>query len=249
MTRISSCLGAGVLLASTISAPLSAAPATWNITVDLDSADHVDGTFAAMFTTGDSIQGSFTFDTDELNASWSRTTPSTVPGHEFTARYEFAGAPYGVSVNSGDASFAFTNNAPMGVIINNDLALTAAETNGFIADGTYDWLELLGSTTQDYCPLASCTSPDDYIPANGQEWTLGIVASDASWFADGSLIPDGLPGSHTLLLVGIDFDATGNETGVLVAAVDAANLSAVPVPAAFWLFGSGLLLLARTARR
>ena len=101
------------------------------------------------------------------------------------------------------------------VVVNDDLPLTADETNGAVADGSYDWIELLGSTTVDIClqPGGVC-EPDEYSPADGEEWTLAIIG-DSSWFSDGSVVPDDLPGSFTVVLVGIEFDASGNEIGTV----------------------------------
>lgn len=199
----------------------------------------VSGSFNGTLSTNQSITGTYIYDTDESMASFSETTPSNVPGHEFTSFYDFAGAPYGADLSA--TGFSFSNTAPVGVVVNNDLMLTAAETNNAVADGIYDWIEILGSTTTDVAGA--------HTPGNGQEWTLALIASDSNWFTDGSVVPDNLPASFTPILVGADFDSTGTETGFVFGAVDSITVSAVPVPAAVWLFGSGLLGLVSVARR
>ena len=210
-------------------------------TVQDASGSYLDNTYASNLSVGQSVNGTFIFDTSEASANTAETTPSYEPGHEFTSFYDFAGAPYEVSVSSNN--FNFTNTAPVGVVVNNNLLLTSAETNGAIStDGYYDWIEILGSTTSDVA--------GPHTPGNGQEWTLALIAEDGNWFTDGSVIPDNVPpSSYTPILIGLDFDSVGDEVGFVFASVDTLTVSAVPVPAAVWLFGSGLLTLVGLARR
>ncbi len=209
--------------------------------------------FVGTHDIGDTISGSFIFDTDEANASSAQTTPSTNPGHEFTSFYEFPSPPYSVSLSFPDVPGSFSNAAPVGVVVNNDLPLLSADLNGFLPDGNYDWIEILGSTASDFCPPAGpCT------PADGEEWTLAIFG-DTSWFSDGSVIPDSLPASFRALIVGIEVDPVGNETGVVFAPVDTLRLDGVlqngsvtntiPEPAALALFAFGLAGLGFARRR
>ena len=224
----------GLLL--TLGGTANAAPVVMDFTATVQI---VSGSFNASLSTSQSITGTYIFDTDENNASYSETTPSNVPGHEFTSFYDFTGAPYSTSLSA--TGFSFSNTAPVGVVVNNDLALTAAETNGAVTDGVYDWIEILGSTTTDV--------GGPHTPGNGQEWTLALIAGDNNWFTDGSVVPDNLPASYTPILVGADFDSAGTEAGFVFGAVDSITVSSVPVPASVWLFGSGLLGLVSVARR
>ena len=217
------------------SSAANAAPVSIDITATIQN---ISGSYLSSLSNGQSLNATFSYDTDEANASSVNTTPSTVEGHEFTSFYEFSGSPYDASV--GGPGFSFNNEAPIGVVVNNDLAISADETGGVIPDGTYDWIEILGSTASDI------NGPN--TPGNGQDWTLAIFADNENWFADGSLIPDDLPSSYTTLLVGIDFDANGDEIGVIIATVDSLTISQVPIPAAIWLFISGLLGLVSVAR-
>lgn len=198
---------------------------------------------------GQDMTGTFVYDTDESNADpGAITTPSIVPGHEFSSFYEFSNPPYGVSLSIPAISGSFTNSTPVGVVVNDNLPLTAGETGGLLADGTYDWIEILGSTTTSICLLPGGTcAPDEFSPADGEEWTLALF-SDAGWFSDGSVIPDNLPANITAIIVGLEFDAAGNEIGSVFAPVSTLTVSAVPIPAAAWLFGSGLLGLVGVAR-
>ena len=81
------------------------------------------------------------------------------------------------------------------------------------------------------------------MPGSGEEWTLAIFGP-SDWFTDGSVIPDTLPGSYQTLLVGFTFDSNGDEVAAAFA-----SASAVPIPAAVWLFSSGLAGLVGVARR
>ncbi len=205
-----------------------AAPVSIDITATIQD---ISGTYLSSLSINQSLNGSFIYDTDEANASHANTTPSTNQGHEFTSFYEFSDAPYDASVSG--TGFSFINEAPIGVVVNNDLPLTADDTGGILSAGTYDWIEILGSTASDI------NGPN--TPGNGQEWTLAFFANNANWFSDGSLIPDSLATNYTALLVGIDLDANGDETGLVFATVDSVTITSVPVPTAAWLFASGLL--------
>ncbi len=228
-----------LILSSTIlglSFNAHAAPVSIDFTATLQD---VSGAFTSDLSIGQSMSGIYIYDTDEANASSAETTPSTVPGHEFTSFYDFGDPAYSASLNAG--GFTFTNTAAVSVVVNDNLFLTSDETGGLLPDGSYDWIEILGSTTVD-------VGGAEHTPGNGQEWTLAIFAENDNWFSDGSVIPDDMPASYVALLVGFDFDENGNEIGMAFATLDSMNISTVPVPAAIWLFGSGLLGLVGVAR-
>ena len=58
--------------------------------------------------------------------------------------------------------------------------------------------------------------PDEISPADGEEWTVAVFGP-TTWITDGSLIPDDLPATPTTLVVGFEFDASGNEVGAIFA--------------------------------
>lgn len=162
----------------------------------------VEGSYVGAFAPGQSFSGSFVYDTDEAQADpGAITTPSVVPGHEFTSFYEFSSPPYPTDLSFPEVPGVFSA-ISTAVVVNNDLALTAAETNGAVSDGTYDWIELLGSTAIGIClePGGIC-APDEFPPADGEEWTIAIIG-DTNWFSDGSVIPDDLPVAPSSLMVG-----------------------------------------------
>ncbi len=187
----------------------------------------VEGADFAAFGPGDPIIGTFVYDPDESAASTAITTPSTVPGHEYSSFYEFPSPPYGGSLDfpAIQSSFASTD---FFVVVTDDLSLTADEVGGLVPDGTYDLVELVTADTQDLCgePGAGC-APGESRPANGQEWTLAIL-SDPGWFVDGSVIPDDLPPGALTIVVGLAFDAEGNETGAVLASASVQEPVSVP---------------------
>lgn len=211
-----------------LSGVASAAPRTFTVT---GTVEVVEGTYLTDFSVGDPFSGTFIHDTDEANADpGAITTPSTVPGHEFSSFYEFSGSPYGVSVSFPAIPGSFTGDFAA-VVVNDDLLLTSDDTNGAVADGTYDWIEVHGSTAVGICllPGGSC-APDEFSPADGEEWTVAMIA-DPNWISDGSLIPDDLPSSHTALLVGIEVDPNGVEVGLVFAnATIAVSAGPAPIP-------------------
>jgi hypothetical protein len=197
----------------------------------------VEGDYVGDFTVGDPYSGSFTYDTDEANASFAITTPSTVPGHEFSSFYDFTAPVYEAILNFPAIPGTFTSNV-MAVVVNDNLTLTTEDTAGAIPAGTYDWIEILGSTTVGACllPGGEC-EPDEFSPVDGEEWTLAIFSSDTTWITDGSLIPNNLPGSYTAIIVGAEFDELGEEVGFVLASASVTE----PVP----MFGPfGLAMLA-----
>ncbi len=219
-----------------ISTAVLALPIQYSVSTTVTAAE---GSYAGDVLVGHTITGTFLVDNDTANAGpGSDPNPSTNPGHEYSSFWEFPGSSYEVSLFNEDLGAGFTNEAPPVVVVNDNLFLTSDETAGLLPDGTYDWIELLGSTTSDYCPGGGepCT------PAGGEEWTLAIIA-DPTWFSDGASIPDALPASYTTFLIGFEFDEVGNETGMVFAQVDTLSASVVPLPAAVWLFGSALAAL------
>lgn len=240
---VCACLSSALIFSSA-----SAAPVTIDIMATIGD---VNGSYTSSgLLIGQAMTGTFIYDSDESNADpGAITTPSTVPGHEFTSFYEFSNPSYSVSLSIPAISGSFTNSTPVAVVVNDNLPLTSGETGGLLADGTYDWIEILGSTTTSICLLpGGVCAPDEFSPADGEEWTLALFGN-SSWFSDGSVIPDNLPAPLTAIIVGLEFDAAGNEIGSVFAPVGTVTVSAVPVPAAIWLLGSGLLCLVGVARR
>jgi hypothetical protein len=204
-----------------------AAPTTLTV---VGTVSAVEGSYAGDFLVGQSFTGSFTYDTDENNAGpGSITSPSTVPGHEFSSFYDFLGAAYEVFLSFPAVPGTFDGET-VSVVVNDDLPLSADDLNDALPDGTYDWIEILGSTAEGIClePGGVC-APDEYSPADGEEWTLAIF-SDTSWIDDGSLVPDDFPPTYSALIVGIEVDPLGVETGLVFADVVVTQQTAPVLP-------------------
>jgi hypothetical protein len=234
-----------LMLGVLVTGVANGAPIQFNISTTVTvAADSYDGPYQA----GDTITGTFIVDDDKDNGGpGSDPGPGTNEGHEYTSFWEFNGAPYSADLLNEDLGTSFSSGT-QAIVVNDGLVLTLADTGGLVPAGTYDWIEILGATTSDYCPLpgGDCSGdPNQILVADGEEWTLAIFATDAlgnpddNWFSGGD-IPQNLPTYYSAFLLGFEFDAVGNEVGVVLADVDIMTITAIPVPAAFWLFGSAL---------
>lgn len=196
---------------------------------------------------GQGYSSTFTFDTNYLNASHYTLIPGQESNDAYTAAYTFSGGPYGMSATADGAGGSFTT-AQVEVRVFDNVFLSAGAGAGFIqADGYYDLMELMGSqTTASYCPLQQgCTQTYEYAPLAGEEVGL-ILVGNSSWFSGGALPV--IPNNPSALLWATT-TAAGVETGNILGSVNSSTVSAIPVPAAAWLLGSGLLGLIGVARR
>lgn len=201
-------------------------------------ADNVTGTFISEgIANGDTITGSFIYDTNTDLA----TGPDTdVPPGGNRGQYHFVGSPYGAMI-SIDSGYTYTSESEVIVEVQNDFVLDAAtnnEINGHIPQGTYDVLSVFA-----FLPNAGATGTSDI------EWGINIIG-DSSWFSGNAVIPD-LPAIYDVYLQADEYDSSNNVLGSVKTTFDdsTSSVSAVPVPAAVWLFGSGLLGLVGVARR
>ena len=237
-----------VTLAST---PVLASPVSIDVSYTIQAIDFtstspdISGTFASTFSAGQVIHGTFVYDDDETVGS------KEVDGSETSYYYTGVTGPYGVSINS-TGGYNFSGNsygAGLGNDVDITLAISTEETNGKLVPGTYDLFDVFGDSTVDLCSVVSTCSPGEFIPSDGQEWGMNIINSDTSWLSNDGLIPDDLmPTGYTALLIGKEYNAAGVIIGQAVLTIDF-NVTSVPVPAAVWLFGSGLIGLIGVARR
>jgi hypothetical protein len=244
--RLTLCFANALIAIVCISGVANAAPLQFDIS---STVTNVEGSYVGGVFVGETITGTFIVDDDTANGGLgSDPGPGENPGHEYTSFWEFNGLPYSVDLLDVQQDGHYSSDT-QAIVVNDGLAITADETGDLISDGTYDWIEILGATTSDYCPAPGGICTDNQIlVADGEEWTLAIFASDDSWFTGGG-IPQNLPASYTAFLIGFEFDEVGDDIGLILAPVDTLEVSAVPVPAAVWLFGTALIGLLGFGKR
>lgn len=150
------------------------------------------------------------------------------------------------------------------VTVRDNLAVDATNSSvfaGLLPNGSYDELEVQAASP--YFDAAGNYTSYMY-------WTLFLFGPD-TWFTGASLVPDAFPnpvsslpnyvpagptgaGLMATLLLGEELDpATGTvltgELWATNAGTSIASVAAVPVPAAVWLLGSGLIGLVAVGRR
>ncbi|MDH5593491.1 MAG: PEP-CTERM sorting domain-containing protein [Gammaproteobacteria bacterium] len=184
---------------------------------------------------GDSFSGSFTYDLDPANAIFIDTT--ILSG--FTD-YGFNGPSYNGSISSGVMNYAFPD---VEYMIGDNFSMLADMFYPGTPAGTFD-LVLLGG------------SPSNFeFTLTGMASMLVLVGEQSLFSGNGlndinSLISDPAYIGAGLLL--FNFNGTVDADGDPVPVGDAfgfAEVTPVPVPAAVWLFGSGLLGLMGFMRR
>ena len=157
MLKTTKIIGIAAVLAGFWAVPAQAMPFSVSGTATVVTST---GSYAGDLVPGTVLQADIALSTDETDAFNAITTPSAVPGHEFTSFYEFATADgfswTGDLVPPSGGGYAAD---VMGIVVNNDLSLTSADTGGLLPDGTYDWIELLGSTAVDVCLIPGGCDP------------------------------------------------------------------------------------------
>jgi hypothetical protein len=189
-----------------------------------------------------------TFDLDGANAyAFEIISPAGEPPFP---RWTFDSSPYEASFSGNFGSFS------TGIVMVETIDNFDADANGnpFGLTGLIDALSIFGSSIVVDCsngtvdPVTGCSDPNapwDY----GQEIGINLI-DNGSWFS-GDVLPDTIPDISALLGVygsGVDW-LGGAEVGDFIVDYDTMTVSAVPVPTAVWLFGSGLLGLVGIARR
>lgn len=238
IAAVSLCAG---LLSTTL---VNAAPVSITIT---GTVTHATGTLASEL--GHTITASFLFDLDGSAATHIDTDSSDNPLETFTAIYSFGSGAYGWSASSssgGSASGTYTSIQTL-----NDIA-----DAGFNAGNPFDTIDIWGSNDTPICPQAvidvkGYCDETDLNPGTGFELGLSMGMPD-NWF-NGTNLPGYIPSLNALLgswAWAYEYDA-GLTVGTFDATVTSMSVvpAAVPVPAAAWLFGSGLLGLIGASRK
>lgn len=206
----------------------------------------VGGSYSGVMYVGQGYTSTFTFDTNSANASHYTLIPSTNPNDDYTAAYTFSGGPYGMSATENGASDSFAT-SQVEIRVSDNVFLSAGAGAGLIqTDGYYDVVDIKGNQGTGHCTLPQgCSQPYEFDVLNAEQVGLTLFGN-SSWFSGGALPT--IPNNSSARLWAATV-VNGVDTGNIVGSVNSFTVSAVPVPAAAWLLGSGLFALIGVARR
>jgi len=186
--------------------------------------------------------------------------PQTMSGHTtFTGTFDWDAATNTLSGLQGTMNATMYPNAMMGAVadynLTNQLAFSYDVTTGDVLASVFkenstDVFIGGGYTTGDTMKLGGMNGMDGFTPNQNAYFTLAFNANTMLGNVDqmvyGDCAPTGLMGP---MMTG-NMCMTGHFAGGTMGGVPLSlNISAVPVPAAVWLFGSGLVGLIGIARR
>jgi hypothetical protein len=190
---------------------------------------------------GDPFSLTFRFDTDPAKAS----VPLLV-GQTDETGFEFNGPGYGVSGTIGGLAIAFDR-----VIagLADDEYLETDESLGLVPEGTYDGFLLAGQSNDGDFDLSG-------LPTVGTHVGIGVYSTDLATYPDASWYqaPPAVPGTGVDTLMsfavfeGNAFLGQPIPSVMALGKVTSLEVSAVPLPAAAWLFLSALGLFGLRAR-
>ena len=209
-----------------MSANVNATTINFTGTLGFIEIDNGSTTYSGL-TIGDSFSGSFTYGDSSADAS------SIVTNPPISADYSFTGAPYGGTITGGSIT-----------TIGTDSGVGIGDNDG-MGDDTFYINNLYGTSI----PYETISDTWGTYSSNGtQAFGLDLYSFDTSIFSGlgFQILPLTLGNSDIALFYIEEIDTSGTTylaTGILT------SITAVPVPAAVWLFGSGLIGLIGIARR
>ncbi len=234
------------MLLHAMTLPINAAPFTTNITGTIDwilinNGPDAYGIGASIMSLGDTYDFSMTHDSDSAMFY----TGSDGTGVD----YDFSGSPYGGSLSINGNNFSSLTSA---LNVGNDVVLPPppdfAVIQPLVDAGVPS--DLSGLVIDTY--WMGVTSDDFSWDSNGNEFQgleLSVVFLDLSGtIFNNTLIPGSVPSLDTIDFAFFQIEQWENGDFVFQAGGMLAN-NYVPIPAAIWLFGSGLIGLIGLARR
>ena len=237
------CLVSALMLTLTTSVQAALVSASYSGTIDTvvtNTATDTYGLGLGSISNGTTFTFDITFDDSSANASYVDTSRS------YEADYEFQGSPYAANLTIGSHATSSQHSA---VTMVNDTTIPPAAIPQFWLD---QGLPSTLSSPADGVWLGGYSNDFTYGGASGENGLIySIDFIDLGGTAiTGTSLPSTalLTGNYDLVVFQLQQWTNGSQVyqayGVL-----ANNLSTVPVPAAVWLFGSGLLGLAAVGKR
>jgi hypothetical protein len=210
-----------------MSASVNAATVNFTGTLGFIEIDNDSSTYSG-FNIGDSFSGSFTYGNSFSDAS---SIDITAP---ISADYSFTGVPYGGFIIDGSITTTGMNSL-LGIGNDDDMGDDAVIINNLYGAGS-----TTATTATDNWSIDSSNST--------QAFGLALYSLDTSLFSGLSfqVIPPTLGEADYAIFYITEQDELGNS--IYLATGKLTTISAVPVPAAVWLFGSGLIGLIGLAR-
>ncbi len=182
---------------------------------------------------------SYTYDNDISNATSVYIDPTSY-------NYEFIGSPYGSTLNVNGSNVLTSSYLEVTVMNNLVVAVPDGGMPQYLIDAG-----LPDSFTGDALWIGGYSDDHVHPPIeNGLVFFMEFWDLSGNWLVDDQSIPTLAPDESSLDLSILGIQQYDN--GVLMfeaMTIVANNISTIPLPTAFWLFGSGLLGLLGAARR
>ena len=189
-----------------------------------------------------SVDVSFTYDNDSSNA-----TSLYIPPSSTQHNYDFQGAPYSASITIDNVHTL--NTEWSAISITNDV--TSPPDDGIPQVWIDQGFPSTLSGPADVLWMGGYSNDFTYWPdINGLLFSIDFIDLDGTMFSSDSAIPEFAPDINQIDFAILQISQYENDILQFEAyGIVANNISAIPVPAAAWLFGSGLIGLIGVARR
>src|SRR3989344_5370593 len=210
----------------------------------LDAAGNTGGSFSpgAGVNIGDTYSGNFSFDTDQA------VPDVSPPGPFLGADYDFGyGVVYPTFTVNGTRTVDLKPKIGLTIADNVDTTIGPFVTEAYMQGGGRGAAIDPLPTSADFLALYTDVTGSDFSIGNGSEIVLVTIGPDGSAFS-GTNIPNPLSPLSRSFVVYLE-TVNGVKQAAGIGLPGSLEVTSVPIPAAAWLFGSGLLGLIGVARR